>query len=147
MSAAASAFLREILMNLGLEPALAAVAVAGAFLWGKLMAKVLAPAAAPPPTGEAVLPANGDAAAATGAATVLEDAWRRVVMPTAPATGDAAAVLAEDTVTLSAGGTLGAAPDRRAGGREGASPPLEPFLVCLLLFLLLPAMVKRDDVI
>ncbi len=114
-SAAASGFLREILMDLGLEPALAAVAAA-AFLWGELMAKALAPAAAPPPTGEAIFPANGDAAAATGAATALEDAWQRVVMLTAPETGDAAAVLAEDTAALSVGGTLGAAPNRRAGG-------------------------------
>jgi hypothetical protein len=138
-SAAASGFLREILMDLGLELALAAAA---AFLWGELMVKVL-----PPPTGEVVLLANGDAAAATGTATALEDAWRRVVMPTAPATGDAAAALAEDTAALSMGGTLGAAPDRCAGGGEGAPPPLEPLLVCLLRFPLLPAMVKRDDVI
>ncbi len=109
-----SGFLREILTDLGLEPALAAAAVA--FLWGELMAKALAPAAAPPPTGEVVLPANGDAAAANGAATALEDAWRQVVMPTAPATGDAAAALAEDTAALSVGGTLSAAPDRHAGG-------------------------------
>ncbi len=68
------------------------------------MAKALAPAAVPPPTGEAILPENGDAAAATGAATALEDAWQRVVIPTAPATGDAAAALAEDTAALSVGG-------------------------------------------
>jgi hypothetical protein len=113
----ASGFLREILTDLGLEPALAAAAAA-AFLWGELMAKALEPAAAPPPTGEAISPANGNAAAATGAATALEDAWRRVVMPTAPATGDAAAALAEDIAALSVGGTLtlGAAPDRCAGG-------------------------------
>ncbi len=133
-------------MDLGLEPALAAAAAA-AFLWGELMAKALAPAAALPPTGEAVSPANGDAAAATGAATALEDAWWRVVMPTVPATGDAAAVLAEDTVALSVEGRLGAAPDRHAGRGEGAPPPLEPFLVRLLQFFLLLAMVKRDDVI
>ncbi len=72
-SAAVSVFLREILTDLGLEPALAA-AVAVAFLGGELMAKALAPAAVPPPTGEVVSPANGDAAAATGAATALEDA-------------------------------------------------------------------------
>ena len=61
-------------MDLGLQLALAAAAAA-TFLGGELMAKALAPAAAPPPTGEAVLPANGDTAAATGAATALEDAW------------------------------------------------------------------------
>jgi hypothetical protein len=139
LSAAASGFLREILTDLGLEPALAVVAAA-AFLWGELVAKVLAPAAAPPPAGDAIFPANGDAA------TALEDAWRRVVMLTAPATGDAAAALAEDTAALSVEGTLGAALDRRAGGGEGAPLPLEPLLVRLLRFLLLLAMVKRDDV-
>ncbi len=133
-------------MDLGLELALAAAAAA-AFLWGELMAKVLAPAVVPPPTGEAVLPANGDAAAATGAATALKDAWRWVVMPTVQATGDAVAALVEDTAALSEGGQLGAAPDRRAGGGAGAPPPLEPFLVHLLRFLLLLAMVKRDIVI
>ncbi len=77
MSAAASGFLREILSDLGLEPALAAAAAVAvaAFFWGELMAKALAPVAPPPPTGEAIFPANGDAAAATGAATALEDAW------------------------------------------------------------------------
>jgi hypothetical protein len=84
-SAAASGFLREILTDLGLELVLAAAVVA-AILWGEVMAKALAPAAAPPPTGEEILPANGDAAAATGVATALEDAWRGVVMSTAPAT-------------------------------------------------------------
>ncbi len=103
MSAAVSAFLREILTDLGLEPVLAVVAAA-AFLWGELTAKALALVAAAPPTGEAVLPANGDVAAATGAATALEDAWRQVIMPTAPATGDAATMLAEDTAELSGGG-------------------------------------------
>ncbi len=115
LSAAVSAFLREILTDLGLEPALVAVA-AVVFLWGELMAKALAPAVVPPPTGEAVLPANGDAATATGAATALEDTWRRVVMSTAPATGDAAAALVEDTAALSVGVHLGTASDRCAGG-------------------------------
>ncbi len=62
-------------MDLGLEPAVAAAVVA-AFLWGELMAKVLALTAAPwSPTGEAVSPANGDTAVVTGTATALEDAW------------------------------------------------------------------------
>ena len=106
------------------ETAITAVATgpassaAASALLRELMAKALALAAAPPPTGEAVLPANGVAAAATGAATALEDAWRRVVMPTVPATGDAAAALAEDTAALGVGGTLGAAPDWCAGGGE-----------------------------
>jgi hypothetical protein len=62
-------------MDLGLEPAVAA-AVAAAFLRGELMAKALALAAAPwSPTGEGVSLANGDAAAVTGTATALKDAW------------------------------------------------------------------------
>jgi hypothetical protein len=192
LSAAASGFLREILMDLGLEPAVAAAEVA-AFLWGELMAKALALAAAPwsptgeavlpanedvatvtetataledawhlcleaalaaaaanaflwgelmakamaltaaplSPTGEAVLPTNGDAATGTGTATALEDAWRRVVMPTTPATGNADATLIEDTAASSVGGQRGAAPDGRTGG-EGAPPPLEPFLTRVL---------------
>ncbi len=206
LSAAASGFLREILTDLGLEPAVAA-AVAAAFLWGELMAKALALAVAPwsptgeavslangdaaavtgtataledawylcleaalaaaaantflwgelmakamalaaaplSPTGEAVLPTNGDVAVGTGTATALEDAWRRVVMPTTPATENAAAALIEDIAASSVGGGRGAAPDRRTGG-EGSPPPLEPFLTCVLRVLLVTAMVERDDV-
>ncbi len=132
--------------HLCLEAALA-VAAANAFLWGELMAKGMALAAAPlSPTGEAVLPANGDAAARTGTATALEDAWWWVVMPTTPATGNAAAVLIEDTAGSSGGGRRGAAPDGCTGG-EGAPPPLEPFLTRVLQVLLVTAMVKRDNVI
>ncbi len=207
LSAAASGFLREILMDLGLEPAVAAAvaaaflwggmmakalalaaapwsptgeavfpangdvvmvtgtataledawhlcleaalaaAAANAFLWGKLMAKAMALVAAPlSPTGETVLPTNGDASAGTGTATALEDAWQRVVMPTMSSTGNAAAMLIEDTAASSVGGRQGAAPDGRTGG-EGAPPPLEPFLTRVLRVLLVTAMVKRDNVI
>jgi hypothetical protein len=132
--------------HLCLEAALAA-AVANAFLWGELMAKAMALAAAPLfPTVEAVSPTNGDAAAGTGTATALEDAWQQVVTPTMPATGNAAAALIEDTVASSVGGQRGAAPDGRTGG-EGAPPPLEPFLTRVLRVLLVTTMVKRDNVI
>jgi hypothetical protein len=124
-SAVASSILREILMDLGLEPVLGAVAAA-AFLWGELMDKALAPAAAPPPTGEVVSPANHANSTSNRGCRCCAGRGHSSVI---------------------SGGRLGAAPDRRAGGGERAPPPLEPFLVRLLRFLLFPAMVKRDNVI
>ncbi len=114
-----------------------ALAVAGAFFWGELVAMELAAAAAVPTTGEAVSPAKGEVATgAATAATALEDAWwwdawRRVVMPTAPAIGDAAAALAADTVSSSVGGGLGNAPARCAGGGGGSTTAPRSLLTAL----------------
>jgi hypothetical protein len=125
-SAVAAAFLIKILRDLPLELALAAAA---AFFWGELVAMELVAVAAAPTTGEVVSPANGEApTGAATAATALEDAWRwdawrGVVMPTAPATGDAATALVADTAASLVGGDWAThQPGVQGGGREHHHP-------------------------